>query len=68
MRRRAVAVSGRIELADGSVIPVTRETFTQETERALRALCGATVAIAVNRIGLAEPAETTYVRLARAKE
>jgi hypothetical protein len=47
MRRRAVAVSGRIELADGSVIPVTRETFTQETERALRALCGATVAIAL---------------------
>jgi hypothetical protein len=47
MRRRTVAVSGRIELADGSVIPVTRETFTQETERALRALCGATVAIAL---------------------
>jgi len=47
MRRRAIAVSGRIELADGSVIPVTRETFTQETERALRTLCAASVALAL---------------------
>jgi hypothetical protein len=47
MRRRAVAVSGRIELADGSVIPITRETFTEEAERALRALCGAVVVLAL---------------------
>jgi hypothetical protein len=47
MRRRAVAVSGRIELADGSVLPITRETFTQNTERAMRALCGAVVALAL---------------------
>lgn len=47
MRRRAVAVAGRIELADGEVLPITRETFTAETERALRALCGAVVALAL---------------------
>ncbi|CAN5231397.1 hypothetical protein BH18ACT12_BH18ACT12_15610 [soil metagenome] len=47
MRRRAVAVSGRIELADGSVIPITRDTFTKDTERALQALCGAVVALAL---------------------
>jgi hypothetical protein len=47
MRRRAVAVSGRIELADGSVLPITRETFIQNTERAMRALCGAVVALAL---------------------
>jgi hypothetical protein len=47
MRRRAVAVSGRIELADGSAIPITRETFTEEAERVLRAVCGAVVALAL---------------------
>jgi hypothetical protein len=47
MRRRAATVSGRIELADGTVIPVTRETFTQEAERALRALAACTVVLAL---------------------
>lgn len=47
LRRRASSVSGRIELADGSTIPVIRETFTRENERALRALCGAVVALAL---------------------
>jgi len=47
LRRRAVAVSGRIELADGSALPITRETFTEDTERAMRALCGAVVALAL---------------------
>ena len=47
MRRRAAAVSGRIELKDGSAIPITRETFIDDTERALRALCGAVVALAL---------------------
>ena len=47
MRRRAASVSGRIELSDGTVIPVTRETFTVEAERALRALAACTVALAL---------------------
>jgi hypothetical protein len=47
MRRRVSAVSGRIELADGTVLPVTRETFTQENERALRALAAGVIALAI---------------------
>jgi hypothetical protein len=47
MRRRVTAVSGRIELADGTIVPVTRETFTRENERALRALAAGVVALAV---------------------
>jgi hypothetical protein len=47
MRRRATSVSGRIELTDGTVIPITRETFTHEAERALRALAACTVALAL---------------------
>jgi hypothetical protein len=50
MRRRAVAVSGRIELEDGSVLPITRETFTREPERALRALAAALVALALGLV------------------
>jgi hypothetical protein len=47
LRRRAKAVSGRIELLDGTVIAITRETFTEESERALRALSAAVVALAL---------------------
>jgi hypothetical protein len=46
-RRRAVAVSGRIELADGTNLAVTRETLTEESERALRALAACVVALAL---------------------
>jgi hypothetical protein len=47
VRRRVRAVSGRIELADGMELPVTRETVAGEPERALRLLSAATVALAV---------------------
>jgi hypothetical protein len=47
VRRRATAVSGRIELSDGTTIPITRETLTEEGERALRALAAGMVALAV---------------------
>ena len=47
LRRRATGVSGRIELVDGTTIPITRETLTAEGERALRALAACVVALAV---------------------
>ena len=47
MRRRVASVSGRIELSDGTVIPISSETFTEEAERALRALAACTVALAL---------------------
>jgi hypothetical protein len=47
VRRRVRAVSGRIELADGAELPVTRETIAGEPERALRLLSAAMVALAV---------------------
>ena len=47
VRRRARDVSGRIELVDGSTIDITRETFTVESERALRALSAAVVSLAL---------------------
>jgi hypothetical protein len=47
IRRRATAVSGRIEFPDGTVVPVTRETLTTEAERALRALAACVVALAL---------------------
>jgi hypothetical protein len=47
MRRRVASVSGRIELSDGTLIPISRETFTEEAERALRALAACTVALAL---------------------
>jgi hypothetical protein len=46
-RRRAIAVSGRIELSDGTSVAVTRETLTEESERALRALAACVVALAL---------------------
>jgi hypothetical protein len=47
VRRRARKVSGSIELIDGSTVPITPETFTAESERALRALSAAVVCIAL---------------------
>jgi hypothetical protein len=47
VRRRARNVSGAIELTDGSTIEIRPETFTVEAERALRAIAGATVCLAV---------------------
>jgi hypothetical protein len=47
VRRRVVAVSGRIELSDGEAIPITRETLTAEAERALQALTACVVALAL---------------------
>jgi hypothetical protein len=47
VRRRARDVSGRIELVDGSAIQITSETFTAESERALRALSAAVFCLAL---------------------
>jgi hypothetical protein len=47
LRRRATAVSGRIELADGRSETITRETLTRSPERALRLLSACVVALAV---------------------
>jgi len=47
VRRRARDVSGRIVLIDGSTILITPETFTAESERALRALSAAVVSLAL---------------------
>ena len=47
VRRRVAAVSGSLELADGSREPITAETLLRAPELALRALTGATVALAV---------------------
>jgi hypothetical protein len=47
MRRRVAHVSGRVQLTDGTTEPVTRETFTMQNERALRALSAAMVALAL---------------------
>jgi hypothetical protein len=47
VRRRARDVAGRIDLVDGSTIEITAETFTGESERALRALSAAVVCLAL---------------------
>jgi hypothetical protein len=47
VRRQVREVSGRIELVDGSTIDITPETFTAESERALRALSAAVVCLAL---------------------
>jgi hypothetical protein len=47
LRRRATSVSGRIELSDGTSLAISRETLTAEAERALRALAGCAVALAL---------------------
>jgi hypothetical protein len=52
VRRRVRAVSGRIDLVDGTILPISRETFTEEPERALRALSASVVALALALIVL----------------
>jgi hypothetical protein len=47
VRRRTTGVTGRIELVDGTSLTITRETLTEEAERALRALAACVVALAV---------------------
>jgi hypothetical protein len=47
VRRRVRAVSGRIELKDGTELPVTRETLAAAPELALRLLSGAVVVLAL---------------------
>jgi hypothetical protein len=47
VRRRAREVSGRIELIDGSTIAITPDTFTAESERAMRALSAGIVSLAL---------------------
>jgi hypothetical protein len=47
VRRRVTGVEGRIERSDGTSEPVTTELLVRANEGALRALAGATVALAV---------------------
>jgi hypothetical protein len=47
VRRRTSAVTGRIEYADGTAAAIDAQTLTGVPERALRALCGAVIALAV---------------------
>jgi hypothetical protein len=47
VRRRVTAVSGTLELADGTREPVTSETLTRAPEAALRAMTVAVVSLAV---------------------
>jgi hypothetical protein len=47
VRRRTRAVSGRIELLDGSTIPITADSLTAEAEHALKTLSAAVVALAL---------------------
>jgi hypothetical protein len=47
VRRRVTGVGGRIDRSDGSSEPITAELLVRANEGALRALAGATVALAV---------------------
>jgi hypothetical protein len=47
VRRRVQDVSGRIELIDGTSLPITRETLAGDSERALKALAASVVCLAV---------------------
>lgn len=47
VRRRVQTVSGTLELDDGAAVPISRELLTRGPEEALRALTGATIALAV---------------------
>ena len=47
VRRQVRSVTGRIELADGTELPVTAETLSQPAELALRLLTAAMIALAV---------------------
>jgi hypothetical protein len=46
VRRRVVAVEGRVDRADGGAEPVTAELLLRGKEAALRSLAGAAVALA----------------------
>ena len=50
VRRRVVHVEGRIDRLDGTSEPVTTELLVRANESALRALAGATVALAVGLV------------------
>jgi hypothetical protein len=52
VRRRTREVSGRIELLDGKSLPITSETLTGESERALRALSASVVCMALALVAL----------------
>ena len=47
VRRRAQNVTGRIELVDGTSLPITGETLAGDSERALQALSAAMVCLAI---------------------
>ena len=47
VRRRVRDVTGRIELADGTALPVTAETLAGDSERALQALSASVVCLAI---------------------
>ena len=47
VRRRVTRVDGRIERPDGSSEPITEELLVKANEDALRALAGATIALAI---------------------
>ncbi len=52
VRRRVVAVTGRVERVDGQTELITRDTLTQSHERALRAMALAAVALAATLVAL----------------
>ena len=47
VRRRTRSVTGRIELLDGSTIPITADSLSAEAEHALKTLSAAVVALAL---------------------
>jgi hypothetical protein len=47
VRRRVRAVSGRIELVDGTSLPITSDTLAGDSERALQALSACVVCLAL---------------------
>jgi hypothetical protein len=47
VRRRTRTVTGRIELLDGSTIPITADSLSAEAEHALKTLSAAVVALAL---------------------
>ncbi|MGZ4422873.1 MAG: hypothetical protein ACXVFJ_16230 [Gaiellaceae bacterium] len=47
VRRRTRAVTGHIELLDGSTIPITADSLTAEAEHSLKTLSAAVVALAI---------------------
>jgi hypothetical protein len=47
LRRQVRDVSGRIELADGTTLPITDETLAGNSERALQALSASVVSLAI---------------------